>query len=138
MIHAIETTTLLASIMTLAACAERPATASATPSRPAQQFTSTVAPDVDTMCRQALGTAAVASAGPLTTVGDVRSLTIGPGFTPATGAFPDLLPTAAASYCWTGHSEAFTSFAVTLDGRKIKLAGIHGMAAAPTGPPVIP
>ena len=88
------------------------------------------------LCMRALGSAVV-SAGPVTTLGEVRQLTEGPGYQPAKSAFPELPASTVAAWCWTRNAALFDSFAALPGGKKVKLASIGG-TATPTGAPVIP
>ncbi len=91
------------------------------------------------MCALALGAGNVVSAGPLTTVGELRAMKQGPGFEPARDAFPGVAASAPAGFCWTkGNGDLYLSFGVTSDGQKVHLAGIAGTGSVPSGPPVIP
>jgi hypothetical protein len=131
--------TLLAGALVLAGCSvDTPSPAPAESATTNAQPGTTRASDAHRMCALALGTARVASAGPVTTIGEIRSTRVGPGFAPAEDAFPEMPATAPASYCWAGEDGVFWSFGVTDDGQKIQLTGIHGIGSAPTGRPVTP
>ena len=92
-----------------------------------------------TMCENALGAGKVVSAGPMTTVGDLRSMRQGPGFQPAKDAFPGSAKDDAAAFCWTkGAADLYDSFGVTADGQRVKLVSVGGMTTPPSGPPVVP
>lgn len=94
-------------------------------------------PTAQQLCKRALGDQVVSS-GPLTTVGELRGMTQGPGFRPAKDAFPELQAVTIASFCWTGGKGKYDSFGVTLDGQKVSLGGLRGVTSVPSGPPVIP
>jgi hypothetical protein len=88
------------------------------------------------LCSHAL-LAPVASAGPFTTVADVRALVS--GSTPA--AAPNVLPTspdgAVAVYCWTLHGSTGRSYAVTTDGHSVQLSTVNGVTTTPSGAPTM-
>lgn len=86
------------------------------------------------MCAAALGRDVV-SAGPLTTVGHIRSLNLGPGGERVKDAFPGMSGEALASYCWTGGKG---TYAVTLDGRALRLATVVSGSSVPSGQPAAP
>lgn len=96
------------------------------------------------LCRDALGSAVV-SAGPTTTLAEVRATTMGPRFQPAKGAFPELPGSTVAAYCWTttsptsGTPGIFDSYAAVPGGRSVRLIGVGGYTGSiPSGAPVVP
>lgn len=92
-----------------------------------------------TWCERALGADKVLTSGPATTVGDLRSVTMGPGYKPAKDAFPGVAGTTPAAFCWTkGSGDQYDSWGVTDDGKSVKLASVGGISGPPTGAPVIP
>ncbi len=107
---------------------------------PAGAGSSTAAPTAaQTMCEDALGTGTVLSSGPVTTVGELRSLTVGLGYRPAKNAFPGAADSAPAAYCWTrSGSDLYDSYGVSDTGASVKLASIGGVPDVPSGPPVVP
>ncbi len=97
------------------------------------------ATDAQQMCERALGVGTVLSSGPVTTVGELRSLTEGPGYRPAKNAFPGVADSSAAAYCWTkGASDLYDSLGVTGNGESVRLASIGGVRDVPSGVPVVP
>jgi hypothetical protein len=110
-----------------------------TPSSEATAGTSAEPSRAAQWCSAALGADKVLSSGPVTTVGELRRLTQGPGFRPAKDAFPGLPGTAPAAYCWTrGAGDVYDSFGVTDGGLNVKLVSVAGLTAVPSGPPVVP
>lgn len=73
-----------------------------------------------------------------TTVGEIRSLTVGPGYRPAEHAFGALRDESPAAWCWTGGDGTYVSYGATADGQFVELAAVGGGGSVPTGPPVIP
>ena len=139
MTRCLGTATLWLGALLLAGCSvDNPSPDAAESPAMSAKATTRSASDAHQMCALALGTAQVASAGPVTTIGEIRATRLGPRSAPAKDAFPELPETAPASYCWTGGNGVFMSFGVTDDGRKIQLTGIHGIGEAPNGRPVIP
>lgn len=90
-------------------------------------------------CEQALGADKVISAGPATTVADLRNITVGPRYQPAKNAFPGVEGSSVAAFCWTkGGADLYDSYGVTTDGKSVKLTSVGGMPSPPSGPPVVP
>jgi hypothetical protein len=89
------------------------------------------------LCRSALGTYATAD---LTTVGDVRTATWGPGAGIA-GAFPGAAASDPAAWCWQLHGgEAGVYAAHTGDPAvlAITISGAYKPGQVPSGPPNVP
>ena len=128
--------TLLAAALVVAACSNATPPSSVSE---ADRAGSAVTDVAQTMCDKALGAGKVVSAGPMTTLGDLRSMRQGPGFQPAKDAFPGSAADDAAAFCWTkGDADLYDSFGVTTDGQRVKLVSVGGMTAPTSGPPVVP
>ena len=128
---------VLASALLLTACTT---TAPEPPvSQVSGQTASAQTADAQQMCENALGAGRVLSAGPVTTVGELRAVKQGPGLQPAQSAFLGVAADAAAGFCWTkGAADLYDSFGVTADGQQVRLASFGGVSTVPSGPPLVP
>ena len=72
------------------------------------------------------------------TVGDVRSISVGPGSQPGKDAFVGIPASQVAAWCWTGTTGDYTLFAVVHGHPPLKIEGMTVAQAPAPGPAPIP
>jgi hypothetical protein len=88
------------------------------------------------LCSSAFGSYHINSA--IGTVGDVRTLTVGPGFQPAKDGFIGVPAGHAAAWCWTGSSGDYRLYAVVRGHTPLKIEGMAVAQVPAPGPAPIP
>ena len=122
-------TALVVASFTFAACGRSEASA---PSGHATSPTTNAAK----LCSSAFGSRYINSAAG--TVGDVRTLTVGPGFQPAKDAFVGVPVGHVAAWCWTGSSGDYRLYAVVRGQTPLKIEDLAVAQAPAPGPAPIP
>ena len=88
------------------------------------------------VCASAFGARYINSAP--ATIGDVRSITVGPGGQPGKGAFVGLPASQTAAWCWTGTPGLFILYAVVDGHPPVRIEGIAQSQLPTPGPASIP
>ncbi|HET9732945.1 MAG TPA: hypothetical protein VFP54_09750 [Acidimicrobiales bacterium] len=88
------------------------------------------------MCSSAFGSHYVNSA--IGTVGDVRTLEVGPGLQPGESAYVGLPASQVSAWCWTGTPGDYTLYAVVGGRPPLKIEGMAVSQAPAPGPAPIP
>lgn len=122
-----------AAVVLLAACTAGPAETSKSPGPP-NPVTPTAA---EKLCQTALPGLDVRSAGPMTSVGELRKYEMGPVAThPLADAFPNESADASGTYCWTATASGFEGYAVSAGGTAIKVGSSNLPSPTPSGAPI--
>lgn len=103
---------------------------------PASSQATSPATEAAKLCSSAFGSRYINSA--LGTVGDVRAITVGPGFQPAKDAFSGVPASQVAAWCWTGTSGDYRLYAVVQGHPPVKVEGMAVAQAPAPGPAPIP
>lgn len=122
-------------IALMATCCALGACGGSAASRPSSQSTSP-ATDAAHLCSSVFGSHYINSA--MGTVGDVRTITVGPGYQPGKDAFVGVPDGQVAAWCWTGTSGDYKLYAVVQGHPPLKVEGLAVARAPAPGPAPIP